>query len=101
MSQKILKVTFKSPKSIEELQQMSEVSLPKFRALREHGLLQKYYVNNPETGESGGIYVFESQEAVEAYLNGPIFPAISAVFDAGGSLRYEILDVSVKLYPEE
>ncbi len=101
LSLKVLKVTFKSAKSIEELSKMSEASLPKFRALKERGLIQKLYVSNPETEERGGIYIFESQEAVEEYLNGPIYTSIAERFETGDTLRYEIVDCNFTLYPIE
>ena len=37
------------------------------------GLKQKYFLANPKTGEAGGIYVFESQEALDKYLQSDVW----------------------------
>jgi hypothetical protein len=36
------------------------------------GLRWKIWIVNAETQEAGGFYCFESREAADAYLNGPI-----------------------------
>lgn len=42
------------------------------------GLQWKVWIRNPETRESGGIYLFDSREEAEAYVNGPIITALRA-----------------------
>jgi hypothetical protein len=37
------------------------------------GLKQKYFIEDPERGESGGIYIFESEEALEKYLGSDVW----------------------------
>jgi hypothetical protein len=37
------------------------------------GLKRKYFLANPVTGESGGLYVFESQEAVDKYFKSDVW----------------------------
>ena len=37
------------------------------------GLIRKTWIWNDEMGEAGGLYLFENQESLEGYLNGPIF----------------------------
>jgi len=37
------------------------------------GLKQKYFLSDPKTGEAGGIYVFESQEALDKYLESDVW----------------------------
>ncbi len=32
------------------------------------GLKQKYFIEDPSTGESGGFYLFEDQKALDDYL---------------------------------
>jgi hypothetical protein len=36
------------------------------------GLRWKIWLLNPETEEAGGIYLFDSQASLDAYLNGPL-----------------------------
>ena len=37
------------------------------------GLKQKYFLADPKTGEAGGIYAFESQEALDTYLKSDVW----------------------------
>jgi hypothetical protein len=37
------------------------------------GLKQKYFLSDPRTGEAGGIYAFESQEALDKYLESDVW----------------------------
>jgi hypothetical protein len=54
------------------------------------GLLWKVWLRSPERRESGGIYLFESREAAEAYVTGPIVARIK------GNPEYG--QVSVKIF---
>src|SRR5215216_6923846 len=42
------------------------------------GLIWKTWLMNEADHEAGGIYLFESREAAEAYLNGPIVAAFGS-----------------------
>lgn len=42
------------------------------------GLDWKVWLMNAAEGEAGGIYLFESEDAAQAYLNGPIVAALKA-----------------------
>jgi len=53
-----------------------EASAPAFTEIP--GLRAKAWLANPSTNTYGGIYVWESPEALEAYVNGPIFSALLA-----------------------
>jgi len=37
------------------------------------GLKRKYFLADPKTGEAGGIYEFDNQEALEAYLKSDVW----------------------------
>ena len=54
------------------------------------GLLWKVWLRSPERRESGGIYLFESREAADAYVAGPIVARIK------GNPDYQ--HVSVKIF---
>ena len=40
------------------------------------GLRAKTWLANPSTNTYGGVYAWESREAMEAYVSGPIFGAL-------------------------
>jgi hypothetical protein len=42
------------------------------------GLRAKAWLANPSTNTYGGLYAWESREAMEAYVSGPIFGALRA-----------------------
>jgi hypothetical protein len=42
------------------------------------GLREKAWLANPSTNTYGGVYAWESPEAMQAYVSGPIFGALLA-----------------------
>ena len=42
------------------------------------GLRAKAWLANPSTNTYGGVYAWESREAMEAYVSGPIFGSLLA-----------------------
>jgi hypothetical protein len=42
------------------------------------GLLAKAWLASPSTNTYGGVYAWESREAIDAYVSGPIFGALLA-----------------------
>ena len=40
------------------------------------GLKQKYFLADPSTGEAGGFYAFESQEAIDEYLKSDVYKQV-------------------------
>ena len=42
------------------------------------GLREKAWLANPSTNTYGGVYAWESQDAMAAYVGGPIFGALLA-----------------------
>jgi hypothetical protein len=40
------------------------------------GLKQKYFLADPKTGEAGGFYAFESQEALDEYLKSDVYKQV-------------------------
>lgn len=91
----IVSMRMKSNKSPEELDQLSRAGFPKFRAL--DSLSQKYYVHNKKDDTYGGIYLFHTREAAEAYVNGPIVASVAERFGVVGNVTVEILDVTYTL----
>lgn len=93
----LLNVRFHSEKPLAEIQAMSEASRSAFRQVP--GLQEKFYVRNEESGEVGGVYLFDSLEHLEAYVSGPIMQAMPERFAMRDEPRLEILDVRGELAP--
>lgn len=76
MSQKILQVNmkFKIPRG--DLEQAYNQAAQPIADVP--GLLWKVWLMNEADRETGGIYLFESQAAVNAYLAGPIVASLKA-----------------------
>jgi hypothetical protein len=53
-----------------------EASAPAFSEIP--GLRAKAWLANPSTNTYGGVYAWESHEAMETYLSGPIFGGLLA-----------------------
>ena len=53
-----------------------EASAPAFTEIP--GLREKAWLANPSTNTYGGVYAWESRDAMKAYLSGPIFGALLA-----------------------
>jgi heme-degrading monooxygenase HmoA len=60
----------------EAYQAHAEAVAPAFTEIP--GLRAKAWLANPSTNTYGGVYAWESREAIEAYVNGPIFGALLA-----------------------
>lgn len=52
------------------------------------GLKLKYFIADPKTGEAGGIYEFENQEALEKYLKSDVWRNV-VVANAKGEPKVE------------
>ena len=52
------------------------------------GLKRKYFIEDIKTGEAGGIYEFESQEALEGYLQSDVWRNV-VLANAQGEPRIE------------
>ena len=93
----LLLVRFRSSLPEEEVVRRYQARLSEFRALP--GLLQKYSVHDPATGEWGGFYHWESREALEAYLDSDLRRSIPATYGIVGEPRVERVEVVEVLRP--
>jgi heme-degrading monooxygenase HmoA len=87
----ILLVRFRSPLSLDEVMAVARERAPEFRALR--GLQQKYYVHDAESGEYGGLYLWESADALAEYRVSELRASIAAAYRTEGEPRVEVLRV--------
>jgi len=66
----ILQINFNLNVPVAEYQKMTDSVAQAF--LDVPGLRWKIWLLNPAAQEAGGIYLFDSQASVDAYLNGPL-----------------------------
>ncbi len=66
----ILQINFNLSVPVEDYRAIVDSVAPAF--LQVPGLRWKIWILNPETYEAGGIYLFDSQASLDAYLSGPL-----------------------------
>ena len=91
----ILLVKFKSALSLEEVMKVVHERADDFRALE--GLQQKYYFEDPATGEYGGLYLWSSAEAFDEYRQSTLRASIAQAYQVVGEPRVEVFKVLMPL----
>ena len=76
MPAKLLQINFKFNVSKEEYQQAANALVDGISAV--DGLRWKVWIMNESEKEAGGIYLFENEASVKAYLQGPIVAQVTA-----------------------
>lgn len=87
----ILLVRFKSKLPLDQVRNIVEERAPEFRALQ--GLQQKYYMQDAESGEVAGLYLWESSDAFTAYRNSELRASIAEAYQAESDPRIEVYQV--------
>lgn len=87
----VLLVKFKSSLSFDEVQKVVDERIDDFRALM--GLQQKYYVQDPATGEVGGLYIWESQDDFLEYRDSELRASIAEAYQTEGEPQIQVLSV--------
>ena len=64
------------------------------------GLKQKYYFQDTETGEIGGLYLWDSPEALAEYRTSALRATIAAAYKVEGPPRIDVLKVIMPLRDE-
>ena len=85
----MLLVKFHSGLPDDEVEGLLKTRLPLFRAVP--GLNQKYYAQEPESGDYVGVYIFESQEALLNYRASELAKSIPGTYHVVGTPRVEVL----------
>ena len=93
----ILYVRIKSDVDLEELDRRMNERKPHF--LEVPGLIQKIYGRDEATGDTCGIYFFESKEALAAFRESELAKTIPAAYEAA-DVRREVYEVLYPLKPE-
>lgn len=58
---------------------------------------QKYYVELGEPNRYGGIYIWESKEALGAFLKSDLFAAVPKAYQVVGAPDVEVVDALFQL----
>lgn len=87
----IMRVRFKSALTFDEVNEVVERRAPEFEALA--GLLQKYYLQDPVTGEYAGLYLWESPDALNEYRDSDLRASIAEAYQAEGEPDIEVYEV--------
>ena len=61
------------------------------------GLLQKYYVKTGQSGQYGGIYIWESQESLNAYRESDLAKSIPEAYEIIETPSIEMMDILFQL----
>lgn len=88
-------IKLKSNLPEEELLKRAKAREPQFKAIP--GLLQKYYVKLKQAGQYGGIYVWDSQESLNAYRASDLASSIPQAYEITEAPNIEILDIISQL----
>ena len=88
-------IRLKTNLSEEELLRRAKEREPQFKAIP--GLLQKYYVKLDQSGEYGGIYVWDSPESLKSYRESDLAASIPEAYEIVEAPNIEILNVLFKL----
>jgi hypothetical protein len=93
----ILYVRVKSDVDLEELDRRMNERKPYF--LEVPGLIQKIYGRDEATGDTCGIYFFESKKALEAFRESDLAKTIPTAYEAT-DIRREVYEVLFPLKSE-
>ncbi len=92
----VLSVKFKSTYDAKELKGLFQKHLQLFKDVP--GLLEKYYLAEGNTGASGGIYIFESKTARDAFWNSELAKDIPGTYGVIlDTLRVEQFEVVIDM----
>ncbi len=87
----VLLVKFRSRLSLDEIMKVVDDRIDQFRLL--NGLEQKFYLQEPATGEIAGLYLWDSEEDFTAYQDSELRKSIAHAYQTEGEPRIEVFDV--------
>lgn len=92
----VLSIKFQSSHTPEKLMAVCQEDLGKFQNVP--GLIQKYYISEPESGAISGIYLFETEASREAFWTSDLAAIIPERYGViMESLRVEKYDMAIVL----
>jgi heme-degrading monooxygenase HmoA len=90
-------VRFQTELSFDEVKEIAQTRAVEFRDVP--GLVQKYYFRSNETGEYGGVYIWESIESLAAYRDSELAASIPQAYKLTGAPKIEIHEIAFSLRP--
>lgn len=91
-------VRYKSGLADEEVLEQFDARSGRYREVP--GLLQKYYVRFPETGEHGGVYIWDSEASLRRWRKTNLAGTLAETYKVEDEPHSELLDVVLVLHPE-
>lgn len=91
----IVLVRFRSSLPREDIVRIMEERMPEYRALE--GLHQKYYLEDPESGEYGGLYLWRSSADLESFNESELRASIADAYGVEGKPNVEVLSIMTPL----
>jgi heme-degrading monooxygenase HmoA len=88
-------IKLKSNLPEEELLNKAREREPQFKAIP--GLIQKYYVKTGQSGQYGGIYIWDSPEALQSYRDSDLAKSIPEAYEIIEAPNIEIMDILFQL----
>lgn len=88
-------VRLKTKLTEEELVLRAKERAPQFRALP--GLIQKYYIKTKNSGEFGGVYIWDSMESFKKYKESDLVKSIAAAYEVTEPPTTELIDLMFEL----
>lgn len=92
-----LQVVFESGMDFDAMWDICEERMPTFREVP--GLVQKVYLWDDEAEEISGLYLFEDEQSLEAFLDSDLRASIPAAYDVQGTPDVRRWSVPGTLFP--
>lgn len=92
---RVLLVRLRSSLPREEIARIMRERMPEFRAIE--GLQQKYYLENEETGEYAGLYLWRSSKDLADFAASDLRASIAEAYGVEGEPRVEVYSVMTPL----
>jgi hypothetical protein len=90
-------VRYRTALSDDEVRETLEARAPDYLAVP--GLVQKYYVRFPTTGEHGGVYLWASRASFADFRGSALARTLSDAYRVTEGPDVELADVSKVLHP--
>lgn len=78
-----LQVVFESGMDYDEMWDVVDKRMPRFRKVP--GLVQKVYLWDDEAEETSGLYLFEDETSLEAFMDSDLRASIADAYDVQGT----------------
>jgi len=88
-------IKLKSDLPEEELLKRAKERESNFKSIS--GLLQKYYIKTGREGEYGGVYIWDSEQSLQDYLQSDLAKSIPSAYTIKEAPDVEMMDIIFQL----